>query len=93
MYTTSKILAFTCGLAIMAGCLGWLLSDLGLMPYLWGVVPGAEDHSARAVQGAVRDLFGWEYFFASVAGLTLSLLAMCLKWVDERLSNLLLSWQ
>jgi hypothetical protein len=93
MYTTSKILAFACGLAILAGFLGLLLSYLGWMPHLWGLVPAAEDHSARVVQDAVRTFFGWKYFFASVASLTLSLLAMWLKKVDERLSTLLLSWQ
>jgi hypothetical protein len=93
MYTTSKILAFASGLAILAGFLGLLLSCPGLTAHLWGLVPGAEGHSPWAVQDAARDFFGWKYFFASVAGLTLSLLAMWLKKMDERLSHLLLSWQ
>lgn len=94
MYTTSKILGFAFGLAILAGSLGLLLSHLGSMPHLWGFVFGAEDGSARVAQGAVQALFGWKYFLASFAGLALSLLAMSwLKRLEERLSQLLLSWQ
>ena len=94
MYAMAKILGFVRGPAILAGFLGLFLYLQDLMLHLSGLVFGAVGYPIWLARGAVHQLFGWEYFSASVAGLGLAfLLVLCFKKVEKEISRLLLSWQ
>jgi len=55
---------------------------------------GAVGYPIWLARGAAHQLFGWEYFSASVAGLGLGfLVVLCFKKVEREISQLLLSWQ